>query len=218
MRLLLFLANPLSPCAPSSARRGGEYAKGEGIAPRFRWPLRDRGNAQGRRVFQEHRSEARRFAGDGVQRGQKERDFQRAQAATPNAQARCARYSECKIAVPCDECTSKAASCKRCKKVYCFDICKERARFRRPDLARPLRMRKVRQTTFLPLCEGLQQEAIAILGLAVAAYLDAQAGDLAGIFKETSEYPGCFCSVQVVSAIKSISESPSICQPVLTAC
>ena len=49
---------------------------------------------------------------------------------TGNAQTRCSRYSECRIVMLCDKCTSKAASCKRCGKVYCFNICKEYSQFR----------------------------------------------------------------------------------------
>lgn len=62
------------------------------------------------------------------------RTFCAPKAITGHAQTRCSRYSECRIVMLCDKCTSKAASCKRCGKVYCYDICKEYTQFRCPGL------------------------------------------------------------------------------------
>ena len=41
------------------------------------------------------------------------------------AQARCSNYDKCRIVMLCFKCTSGAASCKRCPKKRCFDLCKE---------------------------------------------------------------------------------------------
>lgn len=53
------------------------------------------------------------------------RTFGAPRVATNNAQTRCSRCSECRVVMLCDRCTSKAASCKRRGKIYCFDICKQ---------------------------------------------------------------------------------------------
>lgn len=58
------------------------------------------------------------------------RTFSAPKAITGNAQARCSRYSECRIVMLCDKCASKAASCKRCGKVRCYNICKQYSQFR----------------------------------------------------------------------------------------
>ncbi len=62
------------------------------------------------------------------------RTFSAPKASTSNAQTRCSRYSTCRIVMLCERCTSKAASCKRYKKAYCFDICKDYTQFRCPKL------------------------------------------------------------------------------------
>lgn len=64
------------------------------------------------------------------------RTFGAPKAVTSNAQTRCSRYSACRIVMLCDACTSRAASCKRCGKLYCFDICKEYTQFRCAKLER----------------------------------------------------------------------------------
>lgn len=58
------------------------------------------------------------------------RTFGAPKAITGNAQTRCSRYSECRIVMLCDRCASKAASCKRCGKVRCYNICKQYSQFR----------------------------------------------------------------------------------------
>lgn len=62
------------------------------------------------------------------------RMFGAPKAITGNAQTRCSRYSECRIVMLCDKCTSKAASCKRCGKIHCYNICKEYTQFRCREL------------------------------------------------------------------------------------
>lgn len=62
------------------------------------------------------------------------RTFGAPKAATAHAQTRCSRYSGCRIVMLCDRCTSKAASCKRCGRVRCFDICREYTQFRCSEL------------------------------------------------------------------------------------
>ena len=64
------------------------------------------------------------------------RTFSAPKAITSHAQTRCSRYGECRIVMLCDRCTSKAASCKRCGKIRCYDICKEYTQFRCSRLER----------------------------------------------------------------------------------
>lgn len=83
------------------------------------------------------------------------RTFSAPKAITSHAQTRCSRYGECRIVMLCDRRTSKAASCKRCGKIRCYDICKEYTQFRCPRLERaPIRVRPLPETTHVLPCEG----------------------------------------------------------------
>lgn len=53
------------------------------------------------------------------------RTFSKARRFSERAQARCAKYGECRVVMLCFKCTSGAASCKRCPKKRCYDLCGE---------------------------------------------------------------------------------------------
>ena len=52
------------------------------------------------------------------------RTFHKPKSLPTKAQARCAHYSGCRVVMLCPACTSGAASCKRCGKRRCWDLCK----------------------------------------------------------------------------------------------
>ena len=60
------------------------------------------------------------------------RVFSAPKAATSRAQTRCSHYSECRVVELCSRCTSRAASCKRCGKMRCYDLCKKFEMYRCP--------------------------------------------------------------------------------------
>ncbi len=47
----------------------------------------------------------------------------KARNASQKAQSRCARFEECRVVGLCYKCSSHAASCKRCPKKHCYDLC-----------------------------------------------------------------------------------------------
>ena len=51
------------------------------------------------------------------------RVFSKPKLTTQKAQSRCSRYGDCRVVGLCYRCTSKAASCKRCPKKRCYDLC-----------------------------------------------------------------------------------------------
>lgn len=53
------------------------------------------------------------------------RSFGKPRERPEKAQSRCARYGKCRVVMLCFKCTSGAASCKRCPKKRCYDLCKE---------------------------------------------------------------------------------------------
>ena len=53
------------------------------------------------------------------------RVFSQPKTVTSSAQARCVNYSKCQVVRLCSQCTSHAASCKRCRKIRCYDLCKK---------------------------------------------------------------------------------------------
>ena len=54
-----------------------------------------------------------------------DRFFSKPKAMPSKAQARCANYGECRAVMLCFKCTSGAASCKRCGKRRCYDLCED---------------------------------------------------------------------------------------------
>ena len=51
------------------------------------------------------------------------RSFFKSKSMPAKAQARCAHYRECRVVMLCFNCASGAASCKRCSKKRCYDLC-----------------------------------------------------------------------------------------------
>ena len=51
------------------------------------------------------------------------RSFFKPKAMPQKAQSRCAGYAECRVVMLCFKCVSGAASCKRCGKKRCYDLC-----------------------------------------------------------------------------------------------
>lgn len=66
----------------------------------------------------------------------KNRTFFKPQSFTDKGQARCVNYSKCRVVMLCHACTSGAASCKRCPKKHCYDLCRDFEQSRCPTRER----------------------------------------------------------------------------------
>ena len=64
------------------------------------------------------------------------RSFHKPKEMPGKAQARCANYGECRVVMLCFKCTSGAASCKRCRKKRCYDLCDKFDQYRCPKRER----------------------------------------------------------------------------------
>lgn len=64
------------------------------------------------------------------------RTFSRPRPLSDKAQSRCSRYGECRVVGLCFACPSGAASCKRCKRKRCYDLCGDFAQMTCPRLDR----------------------------------------------------------------------------------
>ena len=53
------------------------------------------------------------------------RTFFRSRELPTAAQSRCGHYKECRIVMLCYKCSSDAASCKRCQRKRCYDLCEK---------------------------------------------------------------------------------------------